>query len=257
MWLRLIFPSQEWQTSWISWKEKRRVERHLRTPRRLWTRKGESSWCQFEDWTDAFILLSLSHCKWTSVCWSTLRNNWLQWLNVMSWMRPIPNVLANVILRSLPNWLTDSLFWAMRTGQFFSPGRFLVAFAKMNFPLPVLTVPTQRGNTRTKSLALEARRAARSGTPRRATTTCPASEPRSRTDEEAKEAREGREGKEGKEAKEAKEANKTWVKLFGCFFNDPLLYMATAVAVNIVSPPPPPRQKRPGKSVRRKMKSRS
>lgn len=60
----------------------------------------------------------------------------------------------------------------------------------------------QRGNTRTKGLALEARRAAESGTPRRAMTTSPASEPRSPTDEESK---------EGKEGRRAKGANKTWV----------------------------------------------
>lgn len=76
-----------------------------------------------------------------------------------------------------------------------------------NFPLCILTVPTQRENTRTKGLASEARKAARSGTPKRATTTSPASEPRSPTDAEPKGGR------------RAKEAIKMWVTFTNCVYD--------------------------------------
>lgn len=56
-----------------------------------------------------------------------------------------------------------------------------------------------RGSTRTKSLALEAKRVDRSGTPKTASTTSPASKPGWLTLKEAKEGR------------KAKEENKTWV----------------------------------------------
>lgn len=60
----------------------------------------------------------------------------------------------------------------------------------------------------------------------------------------------GRGAKGGKKGKGGKQNVSHVCKLCVCLFND----MFVAVAVNTVSPP---RQKRPGKSVRRKMKSRS
>lgn len=124
-----------------------------------------------------------------------------------------------------------------------------VAFSqKVKDFIVTLIAPMPRENTRTRNLALEARRVERSGIPRRASTMFPVSEPKWPMQRVAKEGR------------KAKEENKMWV-LADAEINNQKNSVPCTVGekLNFLFPHFVPLvfQKRPGKSVRKKMKARS
>lgn len=123
----------------------------------------------------------------------------------------------------------------------------------------ILAAPMPRESTRTRNSALEARRAGRSGTPRRASTMYPVSAPKWLTQ------------RAGKEGRKAKEENKMWVthtqnadwliywihKCRKCVKGNYKVTRKTVEKLIFLYFVPLVFQKRPGKSVRKKMKSRS
>lgn len=183
-------------------------------PKKAVNKKGWVDLLSIQNWklvSGSFSLLSLSYCEGISGSWSKLWKatrhqiynwDWQSWLCV--WCHRCIQLQLHHVMQ-IYFW-ADLLVWHSSFSHLSIWWRLHNKSLK-NCPLCILTVPTQRGNTRTKGLASEARKAARSGTPKRATTTSPASEPRSPTDAEPKEGR------------RAKEAIKMWVTFTNCVYD--------------------------------------